>query len=273
MPELPEVETVKNGLIPLCVGRKILAVHVRRPQLRWPIPVDLAQHIDKQTISAIERRGKYLLIRFAHGTMLMHLGMSGICRVLPLEQPWEKHDHVIFVLDNQTSWRFNDTRRFGALLWTQTDPLTHLLLCDLGPEPLSSAFNADFVYTATRQRRTPIKSWLMNSHQVVGVGNIYACEALFAARIHPERLAHTIQFSEAELLVSAIKSILAAAIEAGGTTLRDFKNTAGKPGYFRHALSVYGSAGEPCQKCSTHIQVMRQAQRSTFFCPDCQAEN
>ena len=270
MPELPEVETVKSGLQPLCVGQSITQLHIHQPKLRWPIPEGLAQRVQGHTIQQLTRRGKYLLFDFPVGTVLMHLGMTGICRVLPQSTPLAKHDHVVFEFGNGESLRFNDSRRFGAILWTEQDPMQHELLRKLGPEPLSDAFDGAYLYQKTRQRRVAMKQWLMNSHHVVGVGNIYANESLFVAGIHPQRLAQSLSEQEATALVNAIKTILAAAIKAGGTTLRDFKNTQGKPGYFRHALKVYGCQGKACVQCGGPIAHMRQAQRSSYFCPQCQ---
>ena len=270
MPELPEVETVKRGLQPLCVGQLITQLKVLQPQLRWPVPSMLAQQIQGRTIRRLTRRGKYLLFDVEVGTVLMHLGMTGVCRVLPQATPLAKHDHVVFEFGNGESLRFNDSRRFGAILWADQAPLQHKLLCKLGPEPLADTFDGDYLLQHTRQRRVAIKQWLMNSHHVVGVGNIYANEALFLAGIHPERLAQSLTQQEAVALVAAVKQVLAAAIAAGGTTLRDFKNTQGKPGYFRHALKVYGCQGQACTQCGEPIVQIRQAQRSTYFCAQCQ---
>lgn len=270
MPELPEVETVKRGLQPLCVGQSVTHVQVHQPALRWPVPETLAQQLSGQTLRQLTRRGKYLLFEFEAGTLLMHLGMTGVCRVLPQSAPLARHDHVVFEFANGESLRFNDSRRFGAILWTEADPLQHALLGKLGPEPLSETFDTAYLYQDTRQRRMAIKPWLMNSHHVVGVGNIYANEALFLAGIHPERPASSLTRPQAALLVEAVKRVLDEAIAAGGTTLRDFKNTQGKPGYFRQALKVYGNQGKACPQCGEPIQHLRQAQRSTYFCARCQ---
>ena len=271
MPELPEVETVRKGLTPLCVGQTIQSINIRQPKLRWPVPEHLTETLPGLTIKNITRRSKYLLIETdSSGTLIMHLGMTGICRVLPQETAFAKHDHIIITLSNNSSLRFNDSRRFGAILWTDKPLSEHPLLAHLGPEPLSDDFNAEHIIHHTRKRSVAIKNWLMDSKNVVGVGNIYASESLFAAGISPLLPAGNITTDQAKQLVAAVKHILTKAIKAGGTTLRDFKDTAGKPGYFSQNLKVYGRADQPCYQCNTGISKVAIGNRSSFYCPTCQ---
>lgn len=273
MPELPEVETTRRGISPYCEQQQICALTVRQAQLRWPIPADLAQKLVGQSIERIERRGKYLLFILPNGTLLVHLGMSGSLRVMLTAESAGKHDHVDIVLASGATLRYHDPRRFGAVLWTSEPISQHKLLVKLGPEPLSERFTADYLLERCRNRRTPIKSFIMDSHVVVGVGNIYANEALFLSGIHPQRLAGTLSTSEAEELVLQIRQILAKAITQGGTTLRDFVGGDGKPGYFAQQLNVYGKSGQNCVQCSNQLQEIRQNNRSTVFCPQCQPLN
>ncbi len=270
MPELPEVETTRLGLLPHLQQQVIAAVVVRQFRLRWPIPEILLTTLPKQTISQIQRRGKYLLLTCDTGHILIHLGMSGSLRVLPAETPPTKHDHVDIVLENGQCLRYHDPRRFGCILWTDEPILQHNLLAKLGPEPLSADFNTDYLATRLQNRRSSIKSVIMDSQVVVGVGNIYASESLFLAGVHPQRLANTLTLAQCERLVSSIQTVLQQAIAAGGTTLRDFTNSEGKPGYFQQALQVYGRAGELCFSCKTPVQQLTQHNRSTYFCPKCQ---
>ncbi|WP_317932147.1 bifunctional DNA-formamidopyrimidine glycosylase/DNA-(apurinic or apyrimidinic site) lyase [Halioxenophilus sp. WMMB6] len=273
MPELPEVETTRRGLEPHVVGRTVKSLVVRNPNLRWPVPAELAAAISGKKLKAIERRGKYLLLHFANGTALWHLGMSGSLRVLQgelLKQPAAVHDHVDLVLSGGVAVRFTDPRRFGALLWT-TEPLAeHPLLAHLGPEPLTDAFNANYLYAKTRKRSQPIKTLIMDSKVVVGVGNIYANEALFAAGIRPGTGAGRLSKPKIAALVEEIKKVLASAITQGGTTLRDFTGGDGKPGYFAQRLSVYGRGGKPCRICSQPLVEVRMGNRSTVYCRQCQ---
>jgi len=271
MPELPEVETTRRGIEPHVEGRIVSSVIVRQPQLRWPIPDDLSKLISGKTIICVVRRAKYLLLYFDHGAVILHLGMSGHLHVVPSDTAPEKHDHIDFVLSNRKSLRLCDPRRFGAVLWADGDPLLHPLLAKLGPEPLSKAFNSNYLLKAMKNRNVAIKKLLMNNQVVVGVGNIYASEILFAAKIHPLSPANSIDEAEAKKLVAAVKKILRAAIKQGGTTLRDFLGPDGKPGYFRHKLQVYGRAGELCYICDSPIESMALGQRNTFYCPVCQA--
>lgn len=270
MPELPEVETTRRGIAPAVRHRRIERVLVRQPRLRWPVSPQLARLAAGQRLLAVRRRAKYLLFDLERGAIILHLGMSGSLRLLPASSAPLAHDHVDIALDSGMALRFNDPRRFGSLLWTTQDPLQHPLLATLGPEPLSPQFDGAYLARVSRGRRVAIKQLLMNSRIVVGVGNIYASEALFRARIRPRRAAGRIRRAELERLAGAIKDVLQDAINAGGTTLRDYISPEGTPGYFRQALFVYERAGEPCRRCRTPIRQIVQGQRSTYFCPGCQ---
>jgi formamidopyrimidine-DNA glycosylase len=270
MPELPEVETVRRGLAPLLAGRRVAQATVRNRDLRWPVALDLEQQLREQVIERVDRRGKYLLICCSGGTLIVHLGMSGSLCVLPAKAPPGKHDHVDVALDDGTLLRFNDPRRFGSLHWVELDPLAHPLLAALGPEPLAPGFDGDWLYAATCRRKAPIKHVLMDSHVLAGIGNIYANEALFRAGIHPARRARRISLARCRLLAEAIRRTLELAVAAGGSTLRNFVDATGSPGYFQQQYAVYGRAGQPCRQCGGPIRNMRQGQRSTFYCPNCQ---
>jgi formamidopyrimidine-DNA glycosylase len=270
MPELPEVETTRRGVAPAVVGRQIREVIVREPRLRWRVPPELPRAAAGQRVLAVRRRAKYLLFDLERGALILHLGMSGSLRVASAEAPTRLHDHVDIVLDSGMQLRFNDPRRFGSLLWTQEDPLAHPLLAALAPEPLSAAFNGEYLARVARGRSAPIKQLVMNSRIVVGVGNIYASEALFRAGIRPRRAAGRLKRVELDALARQIKAVLKDAIRAGGTTLRDYINAQGAPGYFRQKLYVYERAGEACRRCATPIRSLVQGQRSTYFCPTCQ---
>ncbi len=270
MPELPEVETTRRGVEPHVVGRRIIALAVHEPRLRWPVAAAIAGEVSGQRVRGAGRRAKYLLIELERGTLLLHLGMSGSLRVLPAETPRVAHDHLDLVLDSGLALRFNDPRRFGSLHYTSEDPQQHPLLASLAPEPFDRAFDARYLARITRGRRVAIKQLLMNSRLVVGVGNIYANEALFRARIRPGRQARSLTRAEAARLVRAVRAVLANAIRVGGTTLRDYVNTDGDPGYFRQKLYVYERAGQPCRVCRTPIRARTQGQRSTYYCPSCQ---
>lgn len=269
MPELPEVETTRAGLAPHLTGRTISAVTLRRPDLRWPIPPEVAAQLPGQRIDAIRRRAKYLLLDTHAGSALLHLGMSGSLRVLAPDVPVRRHDHVDIALDSGQVLRFNDPRRFGCLLW-QPAGETHALLRDLGPEPLDDAFDGDYLFRASRGRRAPVKAFLMDQRIVVGVGNIYAAEALHAAGISPLREAGRIARERYVRLGAEIRRILAYAIGRGGTTLRDFISPDGAPGYFEQELSAYGRGGLPCPGCGTPLRQALIAQRTTVWCPRCQ---
>jgi formamidopyrimidine-DNA glycosylase len=270
MPELPEVETTRRGIAPHLTGRRVRAVVVREPRLRWPVPAALVEGLTGARIAAVERRAKYLLLRTARGTALLHLGMSGSLRLLKADTPAGKHDHLDLVLDTGRCLRLTDPRRFGAALWCEGDGHDHALLSGLGPEPLSDAFDADHLHAAMHGRKLAVKALIMDAHVVVGVGNIYASESLFLAGIHPQRAAGRIGRARCERLVQTIKQVLTEAIAAGGTTLRDFVGGDGKPGYFAQELRVYGRNGEPCRACGAPIRQITTGQRSTYYCPRCQ---
>ncbi len=268
MPELPEVEVSRLGISPHLIGRTLQQVVVRQRQLRWPVP-DEVLAIRQQRILGVSRRAKYLLVHLPEGDVLIHLGMSGNLKWLPANTPAGKHDHVDWVLDDKTLLRLNDTRRFGAVLW-QAKGTEHPMLAALGPEPLTDAFSPELLFACCQKRSSAIKLVLMDNHVVVGVGNIYANEALFKARILPTRPARDLTLAECAVLVNVIKQTLAFAIKQGGTTLKDFSQVDGKPGYFKQELLVYGRAGQPCQLCQRELTEIRLGQRSTVFCHHCQ---
>lgn len=270
MPELPEVETTRRGIAPHLDGRRITLVTVREPRLRWRVPSSLPREAAGQSIRGTRRRGKYLLIDLERGSLILHLGMSGSLRVLDAKTPLLTHDHLDIVLDSGLALRFNDPRRFGSVLWAPDDPLAHPLLRRLAPEPLEESFDGAYLERVTRGRKVAIKQLIMNSQVVVGVGNIYASEALFRARIHPRRAAGRLSRRELDALARAIKRVLTLAIQVGGTTLRDYVGADGAPGYFRQKLYVYERTGKPCRRCGTPIRQFTQGQRSTYFCPTCQ---
>jgi len=268
MPELPEVETSRRGIEPYLVGHSIQYAVVRNARLRWPVSEQILALSDQPVLS-VQRRAKYLLIELASGWIIVHLGMSGSLRMLAEETEAGKHDHVDLVISNGMTLRYTDPRRFGAWLWCD-DLEASNVLAHLGPEPLSDAFNGAYLFEKSRNKRTLIKPWLMDNKLVVGVGNIYASESLFTARILPDRPAGSLSKVEADVLVETIKAVLLRSIEQGGTTLRDFLQSDGKPGYFAQELQVYGRAGEPCRVCGTPIESAKHGQRSTFFCRRCQ---
>lgn len=270
MPELPEVETTRRGIAPHVAGRRVGDVIVRERRLRWTIPRQLRQQLRGAVLSEPARRGKYLLFPADTGTAIMHLGMSGSLRMVDHDLPPAKHDHVDIVLDGPYRLRYTDPRRFGALLWTRADPLRHPRLIQLGPEPFDPTFCGSYLHALARGRRAPIKQFIMDAGVVVGVGNIYANEALFRARIHPGRAAGRVGARRMQQLATAVTTILAEAIEAGGTTLRNFVGGNGEPGYFQFDLAVYGRDGQPCPGCDTPIRRRWLGQRATFFCPTCQ---
>lgn len=270
MPELPEVETTLRGIQPHVKSYKILKIIVRQHQLRWPIPNNISTLLQNQTLISLERRGKYLLLNTTNGTLIFHLGMSGSLRILSHHTPSQKHDHLDIEFNNHKILRLTDPRRFGACLWTNEDPLNHPLIRTLGPEPLSKQFSGKYLWAKAQKRKLGIKSFIMNSRIVVGVGNIYATEALFAAGIHPNQPSSTISEKQYARLVTEIKKILQKAIKKGGTTLKDFVDSEGKPGYFSMHLKVYGRDGLPCVKCKTILEKIRLGQRGTVFCHQCQ---
>lgn len=280
MPELPEVETTRRGLSPHIIGQKITRVIIRQPRLRWPIPENLPDLLQQQTIKNLHRRAKYLLLEFEHGWLILHLGMSGNLRILPQQTEAGKHDHIDLQLSNQQMIRFADPRRFGAVLWHDSQhPIEqHPLLQHLGPEPLpdtQSPFSwpilqADELYRQLQRRHSAIKTCLMNPAIVTGIGNIYANEILFTSGLHPAAPAHTLSLQQCSQLVEQIRQILQQAIKQGGSSLRDFVHVDGKPGYFQQQYWVYGRSHQPCRNCQQNILSLRQGQRSSFYCPQCQ---
>lgn len=270
MPELPEVETTRRGVEPHVVGRQVIAVQVHDQRLRWPIPVALARELPGRHIDSVERRGKYLLFRSGDHSLLIHLGMSGRLRVMPVGQPRLAHDHLDIVLDNGLILRLHDPRRFGCALWLSGDPLLHTLLKSLGPEPLGADFSGDLLFARSRGRKTPVKNFLMDGRIVVGIGNIYASEALFRAGIHPLRAAGRITRSRYTKLASTVREVLEDAIRDGGTTLRDYVGADGSRGYFQQQLNVYDRVGLPCPRCMSKIRQRLIGQRSSFYCTRCQ---
>lgn len=271
MPELPEVETTRRGIEPHVTGQRIARVIIRDKRLRYPVPAGVTRDLPGQVVHAVDRRGKYLLLECASGTAIIHLGMSGSLLVVRADTPAKRHDHVDIVLENELCLRLRDPRRFGALLWTAHDPLRHRLLKHLGPEPLSAALSGAYLFERSRKRRIAVKPFIMDSRIVVGVGNIYASEALFLAGIHPLRAAGRISAVRYQRLVVAIRQVLNDAIAAGGTTLRNFYTGEGRPGYFRQQLRTYEQAGAGCTRCGAVIRQIRQGQRSTYYCGGCQS--
>ena len=270
MPELPEVEITRRGLAAHLTGLSIIDVVIRNGKLRWPIPKNLPRLMRGQTIRSLKRRAKYLLMDCGSGTLILHLGMSGSLRILPVGTPPEKHDHFDLILSNGMLMRLRDPRRFGAVLWHEGDVAKHPLLASLGVEPLEKDFDAAYLYQATRKRKASIKQCIMDSRIVVGVGNIYANEALFRAGIKPQLAAGKISLPRCAKLVAEIRATLSEAIKQGGSSLRDFVDTSGQPGYFQQHYWVYGRGGEPCRRCGTIIKQIRQGQRSSFYCGTCQ---
>ncbi len=269
MPELPEVETTCRGIAPIITDRQIIKCTIYQPQLRWTITDSLPSKLQKQCIQSVSRRAKYIQIHLANGTLLIHLGMSGYLRIDQTMAPLKKHDHFELCFDNQLSLRLNDSRRFGAVIWSELGQ-SHQVLDQLGPEPLTDQFNADYLCNALKNRRVAIKKAIMNSHIVVGVGNIYANEALFLSGIHPKTPVHGLSRQQLNRLVAHIKNVLQRAIEQGGTTLKDFRQIDSRPGYFQQKLQVYGKDGQPCPNCQTMLESIRIDQRQTVFCRQCQ---
>ena len=269
MPELPEVETTRRGLLPL-VGNTVKSVAIRHATLRWAIPQHLIESLPQQILHSLTRRAKYILCEFDSGVLLLHLGMSGRICLLDCNYPPEKHDHFdIEFMDGQVL-RLRDPRRFGAVLWIDNKSNDHVLLNSLGPEPLEHEFNAKYLHKALSNKSLAIKNAIMDGHVVVGVGNIYASESLFRARIHPETSAKKLSLARCERLVTEIKSTLNDALSAGGSSLRDFFGTDGNPGYFQQEYFVYARTDEPCKICNKPIKCIRLGQRSTFYCEKCQ---
>ena len=267
MPELPEVETTLRGIEPAIAGQVIRRIKVHQGSLRWPVNANLAQLVEGQTITHLSRRAKYLLMQLEHGSMLVHLGMSGSLRIVQANTQLRKHDHIEMQMSNGSTVRFHDPRRFGCWLWSEG---AHQQLAHLGPEPLSEDFNGHRLYQLSRKRKVAVKPFIMDNKIVVGVGNIYASEALFRSGIRPDRGAGNISLQRYIELAGHIKEVLAAAIVQGGTTLRDFVNGNGEPGYFQQTLAVYGRGDEPCIACAGRLKEIKLGQRSSVFCPRCQ---
>ncbi len=270
MPELPEVETTRRGIAPHVIEKLISKVIIREHKLRWQIPPKLKQNLQDQTFHKLERRAKYLIFHTDTGFMLLHLGMSGSLRIVPIGIKPEKHDHVDIQFTTGQVLRFRDPRKFGSIHWTTDEPSQHVLLHHLGPEPLSKEFNTNYLFQKSRKRSQSVKTFIMDSRIVVGVGNIYASESLFLAGIHPKRKAGNVSLERYELLVAAIKTVLKSAIKKGGTTLRDFVSGEGKPGYFKNELKAYDRSDQPCVVCGNLIKCIRLGQRSTYYCNCCQ---
>lgn len=270
MPELPEVETIRRGIMHHVLNREIRGIVVRDRRLRWPVPSELDQKLANKIFTRLERRGKYLLFRADHGCLILHLGMSGSLRVIDADTEPGKHDHVDMVFKSGPCLRLHDPRRFGSIHWTDADPMQHPLLRSLGPEPLGNELDGRYLHRKSKNRKQCVKAFIMDSHIVTGIGNIYANEALFAAGIHPGRKAGRIARQRYGQLVVAIRLVLQRALDKGGTTLRDFVDGEGRPGYFRQELCVYGRGDQPCYECAAIIRQYRQGQRSTFYCPSCQ---
>ena len=269
MPELPEVETTRRGIAPHLIGQRVSRVIVRERRLRWPIPEDLDVRLSGQRIEAVERRAKYLLIKAEVGTLISHLGMSGNLRLVESGLPAAKHEHVDIELESGLALRYTDPRRFGAMLWSEL-PLEHELLVRLGPEPLTELFDGERLYQLSRGKAVAVKPFIMDNAVVVGVGNIYATEALFAAGIDPRRAAGTVSRARYVRLAGEIKRVLAHAIERGGTTLRDFIGGDGQPGYFQQELFAYGRGGQFCKVCGSTLREVKLGQRASVYCPKCQ---
>ena len=268
MPELPEVETTARGIAPFLIGQKFVSVRVNQPSLRWPIPSDFSQRLLNEVCVSVTRRAKYLLIETETTKILSHLGMSGSFRLVDSKTPLKLHDHVQ-ILVGSLELRYHDPRRFGCLLWADSERARRLI-DNLGPEPLSDAFCGEWMYLQSKRRKVAVKSFIMTNSVVVGVGNIYASESLFLAGIHPSRPANRISRARYNNLAIQVKKVLSCAIEAGGTTLRDFVNGQGEPGYFQQTLTVYGRAGDPCKRCCHAIGNRMISGRNSFFCPRCQ---
>lgn len=270
MPELPEVETTRRGIAPWLTGQRLAQVVVRVPHLRWPVPGDLAGQLIGARVTDVGRRAKWLLLRTDRGTALLHLGMTGSLRVLPAFTAPGRHDHLDLETADGVTIRFTDPRRFGAVLWTVGDPAQHPLIAPLGPEPLGPDFTAGYLARCSQRRHIAIKPHLMNGRIVVGVGNIYASEALFRAGIHPARAAGRVALPRLAGLVAAVREVLEDAIRAGGSTIRDYSGSDGQPGYFARQLRVYERAGLPCLNCGEPVRQKVLGQRSSYYCARCQ---
>ena len=270
MPELPEVETTRCGIEPHILHKEVTGMQLRRRDLRWPVSPELPDAVRGQKIGSVKRRGKYLILEMPAGAILAHLGLSGSLRIVSASEPLRKHDHWDLCFDSETVLRFNDPRRFGALFWQAGDWSQHERIAHLGPEPLSTDFDAVYLYKSSRGRSLAIKNHIMDSRTLAGVGNIYAAESLFHSGIHPAMPAGKLSKKRAEALVQAVKAVLSAALRSGGTTLRDYVNGNGQPGYFQQELQVYGREGSPCKSCGENLSGRRMGQRATVFCRICQ---
>ena len=270
MPELPEVVVTLQGVLPHILGKKISHITIRNPNLRWPVPRDLSKKLSGRKLESARQRSKYMLFKFSHGHMMIHLGMSGNLKVLPNGASPEKHDHVDIYFDGKIILRFSDPRRFGSILWVDGIPERHKLLKNLGPEPFSPEFSAAHLYSLSRGRTVTIKQFLMDNKNLLGVGNIYANEVLFLSGINPKRAAGRISLSSYDNLASNVINVLTKAIKQGGTTLQDFSGNEGKSGYFRQELYVYGRGGKPCLKCKKPLKEIKLGQRSSVYCSACQ---
>ena len=271
MPELPEVETTLRGIEPHILSFPIKRILIRESKLRWKVPEEeLKKNLLGNNFSSIKRRAKYLILNSKEGSLLIHLGMSGSLRILFEEVMPQKHDHIDIVFKNNSLLRFTDPRKFGSFLWSK-DPEDHPLLKDLGPEPLGNSFSGEYLFQVSRKRKVPVKNFIMNAKVLAGVGNIYASEALFLAGIRPQKKAGNISSKQYDLLAFSIKELLQNSIDKGGTTLKDFVGSDSKPGYFKNELMVYGRAGKACKECSSHLKEIRLSQRSSVYCPKCQA--
>ena len=271
MPELPEVETTVRGVQPFVTGVRITGVVVRQRQLRWLVPRGLTRTLSGHKVASVSRRAKYILLNFSHGTLMIHLGMSGRLRVVPVDTPAQKHDHVDLVLGSKKILRFHDPRRFGSVLWIKGGIQNSVLLRRLGPEPFDDVLTGDVLHRLSRGRRTSIKQFIMDGRILVGVGNIYASESLFRAGIRPGRAAGRVSLSQFQRLLDAIRKVLSEAIDAGGTTLRDYAQVSGEPGYFEQSLDVYERAGTACVNCGSPIRRKVIGQRASYYCPQCQS--
>ena len=271
MPELPEVETTVRGVQPFVTGVRITCVVVRQRQLRWPVPRGLTRTLSGHKVMSVSRRAKYILLNFSHGILMIHLGMSGRLRVVPVDTPAQKHDHVDLVLGSKKVLRFHDPRRFGSVLWVKGGSQNSALLRRLGPEPFDDVLTGDVLHRLSRGRRTSIKQFIMDGRMLVGVGNIYASESLFRAGIRPGRAAGRVSLSQFQRLLDAIRKVLSEAIDAGGTTLRDYVQVSGEPGYFEQSLDVYERAGAACVNCGSPIRRKVIGQRASYYCAQCQS--
>lgn len=269
MPELPEVETIARGVRPVVSGQRIARVVVREPRLRWPVARDLGTRLTGRTVRGVTRRAKYLVFDAGAESLITHLGMSGRLLLVAADSPPSKHDHFDLVLGSGLAVRLRDPRRFGSLHVAEM-PCEHPLLANLGPEPLGDRFDGDYLFSVSRRRTASIKALLLNSHIVAGIGNIYATEALYAARVHPVTPAGNLRYTRIGRVALAVRAVLQRAIDSGGTTLRDYRTPGDEPGLFAIELAAYGRAGKSCSRCGAKIRVIRQNGRSSFYCPRCQ---